>query len=272
MKRHTGLSVVLVVGAAMFVCVPDTAPRAAPPRGQPTPPPADAPAGAALPPPPAAQSPSEPDGATANAPATTHAHGVPPAADAKLRQLEEQVLDLKERVYRSRSRLLQLREQLLHDVVDEAKAIIVHRNEMGSAFSLQQVAYFLDGNRIYFQDNKDGVLDRQRTFQVFNDSVLPGNHVIAVEMVFRGNGGLFSYVDGYRFRLKSSYTFRAAKGRIVQIGVVAHERGGIATDLLERPDIRYEVRRFEYSKENLEALERGEVPAPARHGDSPGSR
>ena len=176
----------------------------------------------------------------------------------RIRALEERVGDLKEKVYRSKSRLMLLREQILHNVIAEAKAILVHRNDMSSFFTLEQVLYFLDGNKIYFNDNSKGELDSQREFEIFNGNILPGNHIVSVEMVYRGNGGLFSYVDGYRFKLKSSFTFYAQKGRIARVSVVGHERGGITTDLRDKPYISYKVRNFQYNKENLERLEEGE--------------
>src|SRR6185436_12666944 len=47
----------------------------------------------------------------------------------KLRGLEERVNDLKERIFRSKARLILLRETVLNGVISGAKAVIVHRNE-----------------------------------------------------------------------------------------------------------------------------------------------
>ncbi len=171
--------------------------------------------------------------------------------ELELRQLEERVADLKEKIFNSKSRLVLLKEQILHNVIAEAKGIIVHKNDMGSAFSLEQVLYHLDGNKIYFQDNKNGVLDNQREFEIFNGNLLPGNHMVSVELVYRGDGGFFSYVDGYRFKIKSSYTFYASKGRIVRVAVIGHERGGVTTSLEDKPYVSYDVEQFRYNKENL---------------------
>ena len=197
-----------------------------------------------------APAPPEPP-APAAAPAET------PKADGnsvRLREIEERVADLKEKIYRSKSRLVLLREQILHNVIAEAKGIIVHRNEMGSAFSLEQVLYYLDGNKIYYQDNKSGSLDEHREFEIFSGNLMPGNHLISVEMVYRGSGGMFSYVDGYRFKLKSNYTFYATKGRITRVAIVGHERGGLTTSMEDKPYVSYEVQQFRYNKENLSRL------------------
>jgi hypothetical protein len=176
----------------------------------------------------------------------------------QLRQLEERVADLKEKIFNSKSRLVLLKEQILHNVIAEAKGVIMHRNRMGAGFTLEQVLYHLDGNKIYFQDNKNGVLDEQREFEVFNGNLLPGNHLVSVEMVYRGSGGLFSYVDGYRFKISSSYTFYASKGRIVKVSVVGHERGGLTTSMEDKPYVSYEVEQFRYNKENLSKVTKTE--------------
>lgn len=171
--------------------------------------------------------------------------------DARLRDLEEKVVGLKEKVYKTKSRLVLLREQILHNVIAEAKAVIIHRNEMSGDFTLEQVLYFLDGKKIYFQDNRSGSLDDRREFEIFNGNVLPGNHMVSVELVYRGSGGMFSYVDGYVFKIKSNYTFFATKGRITKVAVVGYEKGDITTDLQDKPYVKYEVQQFQYSKENL---------------------
>ena len=197
-----------------------------------------------------AQEAAPPAAAEATPEATPEADG----DTVRLREIEERVADLKEKIYRSKSRLVLLREQILHNVIAEAKGIIVHRNEMGSAFSLEQVLYYLDGNKIYYQDNKSGSLDEHREFEIFSGNLMPGNHLISVEMVYRGSGGMFSYVDGYRFKLKSNYTFYATKGRITRVAIVGHERGGVTTSMEDKPYVSYEVQQFRYNKENLSRL------------------
>jgi hypothetical protein len=71
---------------------------------------------------------------------------------------------------------------------------------------------------------------------------VPGNHNISVQMLFQGQGyGFFSYVKGYKFKVKSSYTFTAEEGKVITVKIVGFERGGITTSLEERPAIRYDI-------------------------------
>ena len=167
--------------------------------------------------------------------------------DIKLHELEEKVVGLKERIFKTKTRLILLREQILHNVIAEARVVIVHNNDMSNAFTLEQVIYELDGEKIYYSDNQGGVLDDRREFEVFNGNRMPGNHRLSVELIYRGNGTLFSYIDGYVFKIRSNYTFFAAKGRISKIKVVGFEKGGITTDLEQKPYVRYEVQQLRYT-------------------------
>ena len=160
----------------------------------------------------------------------------------RLRNLEERVNDLKERIFRSKARLILLRETVLNGVISGAKAQIVHRNEMGSSFTLEQVSYSLDGAPLFNKTDTEGGLDDQEEIELFNGSIVPGNHNISVYLLYRGNGyGVFSYLKGYTFKIKSSYAFTAEEGKVTTVKVVGYEQGGFTTDLKDRPAVRYDV-------------------------------
>lgn len=174
--------------------------------------------------------------------------------DVRLREMEEKVVSLKERVFSTKTRLVLLKERILANVVAEAWAIIVHKNEMGSAFSLDQVLYYMDGKKKFFMMNKDGVLDGQRTIEIFSGSVVPGNHTLTVEMVYKGTGKVFTYLSGYQFKISSKYSFYASQGRIVKIEAVGYEKGDFTYSLDERPAVAFKVKQYKFDKENLAKL------------------
>lgn len=160
----------------------------------------------------------------------------------RLRGLEEKVNSLKERIFRSKARLILLKETVLNGVISGAKATIVHRNEMGSSFTLEQVSYALDGAPLFNKTDVTGELDEQDELELFNGSIVPGNHNLSVFLLYRGNGyGFFSYLKGYTFKIKSSHAFTAEEGKVTTVKVVAYERGGFTTDLKDRPAVRYDV-------------------------------
>ncbi len=163
----------------------------------------------------------------------------------RVKTMEEQVNDLKEKIYRTKARLLLLQESVLGGSVSQgAKAILAHRNEMGSSFLLESAAYALDGAPVYTKVDVEGDLDKKEEFEIFNGRIVPGQHQIAVKLQFRGHGyGIFSYLEGYKFKVQSSYTFDAEAGKVTSIKVVAYEKGNITTDLKDRPAVRYDLER-----------------------------
>ena len=174
---------------------------------------------------------------------TTGAGDEKPAYNLKLRDIEERVNDLKEKIFQSKARLIQLQEVVLHGTISGAKAKIVHRNEMGGSFSLARAQYSLDGTPIFNRrDSGEGELADAEEIEIFNGTVAPGNHQISVYLEYRGNGfGIFSYLNDYKFKIKSSYTFTAEEGRVTSVRVVGFEQGGITTELTERPTVRYDI-------------------------------
>src|SRR3954469_134359 len=135
------------------------APLAAHAADQPKPAPADKPALPATPPPPNPAPATPPTAPTpAPAPAATSPTATPaPASTAptagsnqvKLRDLERRVDELKEQIFRSKARLNLLNETVLHGVIAGARAIIMHRNEMGSMYTPIKYVYALDGAEIF---------------------------------------------------------------------------------------------------------------------------
>lgn len=184
-----------------------------------------------------------PDGASDAATDAPAQAAAPAGFDLKVRGLEEQVNELKEKIFRTKARLLLLQETVIGgDITSGAKAILVHRNEMGSSFVLESVAYALDGAPIYTKVDQEGELDKREEFELFNGRIVPGNHQISVKLTYRGHGGpLFSYLDGFKFKVQSSYTFNAEGGKVTTVKIVGYEKGGITTDLKDRPAVRYDV-------------------------------
>jgi len=191
------------------------------------------------------------------------------AFNARVKTLEEQVVDLKEKIFRTKARLLLLQETVLGgDLSSGARAVLFHRNEMGSSFVLESVAYALDGAPIFTKVDVNGDLDKREEFEIFNGRIVPGQHQIAVRLVYRGHGyGIFSYLEGYKFKVQSSYTFNAEAAKVTTLKIVGFEKGGLTTDLKDRPAVRYDV---EVAKDA--AMKPQQAPAaPDQKGAAPGA-
>jgi len=158
----------------------------------------------------------------------------------RLRDLEQRINELKEQIFRSKARLSLLAETVLQGVVAGAQAIIIHENRMSSSYRLVKAVYALDGAPIFNKADEEGSLSEREEFQVYNGSIVPGEHTLTVNLEYRGHGyGIFSYLKGYRFKVRSNYSFTAPEGRAVTLRVVGFEKGGPTAPLEERPAVRF---------------------------------
>ncbi|HET8937355.1 MAG TPA: hypothetical protein VFN67_28125 [Polyangiales bacterium] len=158
----------------------------------------------------------------------------------RLRDLEQRINELKEQIFRSKARLSLLAETVLQGVVAGSQARIVHENKMGNSYRLVKVVYALDGAPIFNKADEDGALGEQNEFDIYNGSIVPGEHTLTVKLEYRGHGyGIFSYLKGYRFKVSSSHTFTAPEGKALTLTVVGYEKGGPTAPLEERPAVRF---------------------------------
>jgi len=166
----------------------------------------------------------------------------------RLRDLEQRINELKEQIFRSKARLSLLAETVLQGVVAGAQAVIIHENRMSSSYRLVKAVYALDGARIFSKADEEGSLGERRETDIYDGSIVPGEHTLTVNLEYRGHGyGIFSYLKGYRFRVRSNYSFSAPEGKAITIRVVGFEKGGPTAPLEERPSIRY-IERLESTR------------------------
>jgi hypothetical protein len=212
------LAISLLAGASARAEAPPAQPAAAP-----------APTGA---PPAPAETTAAPGAASADQGAYT----------VRLRGLEKNVNELKEQIFRTKARLNLLKETVLGGVIGASRAIIHHKNEMGSSFRLVKAAYALDGVQIYAKADDSGALAEMGDFDVYNGAIQPGSHTLSVALTYQGNGfGVFSYLKGYKFNVKSSHTFVAGDSKTTNITVVGYEKGNITTQLSDKPAVDFRV-------------------------------
>jgi hypothetical protein len=180
--------------------------------------------------------------------ATPAGASTPPAAATvdgatyvvRLRELEARVDELKEQIRRSHTRLSLLSDTILSGGVGGARAEIAFTNDMSSAFRLTRALFVLDGAVQYNKQDDTGALAAQRSIPIFSGSVPPGDHTLQVLIQLRGHGyGVFSYLRGYRFEVKSSHSFTVTEGKAIQLEAIAYEKGGVTTPLEQRPAVRY---------------------------------
>ena len=92
------------------------------------------------------------------------------------------------------------------------------RDTVGPMFRLVQVTCVVDGVAIGAGRAPGGML--------FDRRLAPGNHTVAVVAEYQGSGaGVFSYLEGYRFKGQTSRAFSVKVNATTQITVTAFEKG-----------------------------------------------
>ena len=177
----------------------------------------------------------------------------------RLRDLEQRVDELKDQIRRSHTRLALLSDTIIGGGAAGSRSEVEYKNEMSSAFQLTRALFVIDGQVQYNRQDDSGALADQKDIPIYSGSVPPGDHTIQVALTFQGNGyGVFSYLRGYKFEVKSSHAFTAVEGKTITVTATSFEKGGVTTPLEQRPAIEW--------KETLQPLGGGAVsaaPAPA---------
>jgi hypothetical protein len=158
----------------------------------------------------------------------------------RLRDLQQRIDQLKEQIRRSHTRLSLLSDTILSGGSSGSRATIRFENKLSSQFKLTRALVVLDGAVQYNKSDRSGVLDEQKVIPIFNGSIPPGDHTVQVLVNLQGHGyGVFSYLRGYKFEVRSSHSFTSVEGKTTRLRVLAYEKGGVTTPLEERPAIRY---------------------------------
>ena len=174
----------------------------------------------------------------------------------RLRDLEARVDELKDQIRRSHTRLALLSDTILSGGAAGSRAEVLFKNEMSSAFRLTRALFVVDGAVQYNRADDTGALADQKEIPIFSGSIPPGDHTVQVVLNFQGNGyGVFTYLRGYKFEVKSAHSFTSVEGKTLTLISTALEKGGVTTPLEQRPTIEW--------NEKIGALGAGASPGSA---------
>lgn len=191
------------------------------------------------------------------------------AYDVRIRELETKVDDLKEKVFRSKSRIVLLKETVLTGNLAGSRAIVSHVNDIGGTYKLKRAHYALDGSSVFNKLDTDGSLDDKDNFELYNGSITPGAHRLSVLLELKGSGyGLFSYMDGYKFTIRDSCDFTAQEGRSTVLKVRLIDRGGAFTSYEERPGIECVLSSVKLSGDGLKTDEGDDTAGEGAKSDN----
>jgi hypothetical protein len=214
-------------------------------------------------------------------PATSVDVGARPADSAmngatyavRLRDLEQRVDELKDQIRRSHTRLALLSDTIMSNGAAGSRAEIHFDNEMSSAFQLIRALFVMDGQIQYNRQDDSGALADQKDIPIFQGSVPPGDHTLQVALTFQGNGyGVFSYLRGYKFEVKSSHAFTAVEGKSIVVSATAYEKGGVTTPLEQRPTVDWHEKVQALGPGGSGAAPAGATPAATPSGAAGGGQ
>ena len=159
----------------------------------------------------------------------------------EMKTVEQNVNVLKEKVFRSKARLLLLEEKVIKGVVAGAKASLYHVNKLSNAYRIESISYFFDGTPIFEKVDAGNEFHRKRELKIFEGNIPPGSHTITANIVVKGNGsGAFSYLDDYTFKGQESYSFIAEDGKTAVIRMTLQKKGGALGAFEEGPEMKFE--------------------------------
>jgi hypothetical protein len=132
--------------------------------------------------------------------------------------------DEREDAWRDRVRRALLAQGVSH-VVEGGRLHVRLENAVNGAFRLVEAAVTLDGAPIY-RRRDDPIAPR--VFEVFSGMVVPGDHVLAAELTYRGEGyGVFTYLRGYTMRVRGRCALDARERQSARVLLRAAERGSV---------------------------------------------
>jgi hypothetical protein len=126
-------------------------------------------------------------------------------------------------------------------VAADSQVVTGFRDELGGSFVPLSVKLKIDGQLVGSWKAEGASVEELRTGIELPARVVPaGEHEASVHARYRGEGhGIFSYLKEYKFDVKSKHTFRAPPLGAIAITAVCFEKGGPATELSDRPSIRW---------------------------------
>jgi hypothetical protein len=110
-------------------------------------------------------------------------------------------------------------------------ATVSFRNDVGKKLRLVEARFTMDG------ENLPVVLtsaDPGKSYVITSRSVIPGPHVVTVRLTYRGDRGVFSYMQGYKLNVQSQQLLTAPTDRPVTFTLVGSEKKGMTVPLEKR--------------------------------------
>lgn len=99
----------------------------------------------------------------------------------------------------------------------------------------------LDGRAVARKARSDGLPTRDGLALYTGELIAGTTHQLTLHAKMIGNGGVFSYFDGYTFTLKQHTVFTVEPDENARVVITAIERGGLSNDWSERVGLKVDI-------------------------------
>jgi hypothetical protein len=107
-----------------------------------------------------------------------------------------------------------------------AHATVYFKNDAGSTFRLVDARFTMDGADLPAAVNASA--ERGKSYAVFSGDVKSGPHLVSTQLTYQGaSHGVFSYMNGYVFKVKSDDVLTLRGDQTDSFTIVGKERPGL---------------------------------------------
>ena len=162
---------------------------------------------------------------------------VDPEDQKSLRELEEQVTQVKERVHKTKSRLQELEEAVLRGKITGSKALITFENNAEGFLVLESAEFYID-EKLVKKVKIDRGAEPVKTLDIFDSDLPAGEHKLRILLQYRGSGKsmykTFQYLKDHIAKISSTEDFPVEYGKTTQIKITAFDKGYFKEHFRER--------------------------------------
>ncbi len=114
------------------------------------------------------------------------------------------------------------REELERDVnalvdIPAPRVELQFAGPAGEGYTLSEATFTLDDAELVTPSPGD--LAQQNGRPIFQGDVVPGTRALNISLLYTQGGGLFSYMNGFKYKLKAKFTFLVQRGLLVRVKV-----------------------------------------------------
>jgi hypothetical protein len=114
----------------------------------------------------------------------------------------------------------------------QGHATLDFKSDVGDTFRLVDAHFVMDGNDLPAVIN---TAERGKSYVIFSGDVSSGHHTVTAQLTYKGaNHGVFSYMNGYTFKVASDEVLTTPSDQPMTFTIVCKQRTGF-NDAVDKP-------------------------------------